>query len=151
VAYEREAGGVGDGMLIVDQNAMAQVSRKMPPNKKVAEARFKSHNRDCALSPIGRDRQCPAFFDAYDRKKLCLIHAVLNDDWWQLDAAEDGRPYERKTTTQDGHWISDMMRLGIPAPGEIPLPKGTPSTAEQVAAFVAAGGGVPPKTEVEPW
>lgn len=150
MAYQKEAGGTGAGMLLVDAGMRAQVNRRLPVSVKAAEARFKMHNDDCAIAKRrGGDANCPARFDPYDKKKQCLIHAVFNDDWAQMMAAEDGRPAVRGMTTLDGHWLSDVSNPELAA--ALPI-KGVSEDDTRLDAFLEAGGGVAPAApEKFPW
>lgn len=153
LAYQRETGGTGEGMLRVDGNMKPQVFRKMPPSIHAAEARFKAHIDDCAIAARkGSDHSCPARFDVYDRKKLCLIHAVLNEDWAQMMMAEESLPFKRETTTLDGHWRSDVEEVERYATADSKhVDSDEENAAKQVAAFIEAGGGVAPVEEPAPW
>lgn len=108
MAYQREAGGRGDGMMFVNDFGHPQVKRVMPQSAKLAKQRFTEHLHDCAVSTTGG--LCPAYYDPYDKKALCLIHAVLNEDWEQLMKAESGLSFERKVTSADGRWLTDNER-----------------------------------------
>ncbi len=150
MAYQREAGNTGDGMLQVDAQMRAQLHRRIPASIKIAETRFKAHLDDCMIARRrGGNAECPARFDVYDRKKLCLIHAVFNDDWAQMMAAADGRPAPRGMTTIDGHWLSDVENPELAASLSL---KGVSEEEAKIDAFIAAGGGVPPvPLEKFPW
>ena len=137
LAYQREVGGDGVGMLVVDENMLPRVNRIFPRSEKLAEARFKAHNSDCVLAH-GQD--CAARFDVYDRKQLCLLHAVFNEDWGQWMAASQGKPFQRVMTTRDGYWQSDVRQLRGPEPLALPTKHGDESE-EMIRAFSAAGGG----------
>lgn len=101
--YKRERGSDGSGMIQTATTGLNYVSRKMAGSAKAAETRFKSHLIDCLLSEDSMKR-CPARFDSYDVKKLCLIHAVLREDWDELRRAEAGKHWERERTTATGFW-----------------------------------------------
>ena len=40
--------------------------------------------------------------------KALPIHAVLNEDWSQLMAAEEGQGFDRTITSRDGHWMHEV-------------------------------------------
>ena len=132
--YERETGAAGSGLIRI-VNGYPQVFRKKAPSLKAAQTRFHKHLEDCSISdgPICKAR----LWDVYDRKKACLIHAVLGDDWGYWLNEVDHKTYQRKTTTEDGYWISDAEKLvaaGIRTTVE-------PEVDPRVAAFLEAGGG----------
>lgn len=78
-----------------------QLKRDIAATAATAETRFKTHLKRCHVSEGG---PCIARFDPYDRKRECLIHAVLREDWDQLRRAEAGRVWDRIDTTQQGMW-----------------------------------------------
>src|SRR5207302_1117295 len=92
-----------------------------------------AHDASCAARDY---RWCLAhWFDVYDVHGVCLIHAVLREDWDQIRKAEKGLPYGREATTADGRWID--------APLPSPRFQYATVTAQQ---FIVAGGA---KTEDE--
>lgn len=106
LSYAREFGSGAQGGIQL-HDGIAWFNRVIARNAMAGRKRLEEHNADCPFSKTG-DGACPAEFDPYDKKRLCLIHAVLNEDWSQLMAAEDSLPFERKLTTVDGHWLTDM-------------------------------------------
>lgn len=131
--YARER---GSSFGIVLHDGIPWFNRIIATSTKQARKRLEEHNNDCVFSKTG-DGMCPAMFDPYDRKRLCLIHAVLNEDWSQLMAAEESRPYKRVLTTTDGHWLSDRPEGGVQAVGKISL------SATERDALIKAGAAQP--------
>lgn len=114
-AYYQRGQGRGDGRLVfVNDKGQAQVNRRMSVAARAADMRLKSHLANCEL----HGGRCAAISDPYGRKKLCIIAAVLGDDWTQLKDAEEGKPVKRHSTTQDGRWLDDLSpeeRAGVDA------------------------------------
>lgn len=102
--YARE---MGYGGSVILHDGIGWFNRIIARSAKTARKRLEEHNNDCPFSK-NHDGLCPAMFDPYDRKKLCLIHAVLNEDWSQLMAAEEGQGFDRTITSRDGHWMHDV-------------------------------------------
>jgi hypothetical protein len=105
MAYQRDVGSAGKGMIALSSDGTRYINRVIAPTEKLAHKRFLDHNDHCAVADGGR---CPATIDdPNDRKKRCLVHAVLQDDWRQRIREDQrmGKPY-RKTTTYDGRWLS---------------------------------------------
>jgi len=100
--YRREKGTTGDG-LYTTINGRPTVSRIKAPTAKAAEARYKMHLTDCAIS-TDQYKRCPSRLDPYGRKRLCLIMVVLREDWDELRRAEAGHDWERQLTTSSGQW-----------------------------------------------
>lgn len=104
LAYQREAGKEGGGLVFVNALGQAQVNRRISLTAKAAEQRYKSHLDACAL----HGGPCPARSDPYGRQKRCIVAATFADDWSQLKDAEEGRPVKRFSTTVDGRWFDDL-------------------------------------------
>lgn len=103
--YRREKGTTGDG-LYATINGRPTITRIKAPTAKAAEARYKKHLKDCSISTDQYNR-CPGRLDPYCTKRLCLIMAVLREDWDELRRAEDGKLWERLLTTSSGQWKED--------------------------------------------
>ena len=131
--YARER-GIGKGIVLYE--GVPWFNRVIAQSAGVARKRLEEHNEACPFSGEIDDGCCPAMFDPYDRKRLCLIHAVLNEDWSQLMAEEEQQPFEREITTSDGHWLSDYPEGGR-------VRAGTGLTPEQRDALIAAGAARP--------
>lgn len=148
MAYQRERGTRGDGMLYVNDYGHAQIHRQLPTGASLAKKRLVEHNQNCAVSKTGG--LCPAYYDVYDKKRLCLIHAVFNEDWSQMMAAEDGLPFKRTVTTEDGRWMEDdeKERRLLAAGYGLPQENGAPPTIEEkLTEFVEAGGATQQRPE----
>ncbi len=123
----RSGGSSGDGAIGV-VNGHPFVRRTMAPTAKAAEKRFKDHLLNCA---VGGGGVCPGRIDPYDRRRLCLIRAVLREDWDQLRRAEQGTPWERVVTNENGFWLdAPEAAMGTPLEG-----------SDELGDFVEAGGG----------
>lgn len=133
--YEQLSGSGAQGMVLHD--GVAWFNRTISVSAKKARIRLDQHNADCPFSTSGG--ACPARWDTYNRKKLCLIRAVLDEDWGQLMAAEAGRGFERELTTVDGRWVSDTPTSDLvqEARGKFTM------TEEEKAAFIEAGAATP--------
>jgi hypothetical protein len=130
--YQRGQGKAGGGLVFINDLGQAQVNRRIALTAKAADQRWKMHLALCEFSG-GR---CTAISDPYGRKRLCLIAAVLGDDWTQLKDAEEGKPVKRHSTTVDGRWLVDLSaaeREGISAKVTMAL---SPEVRE---AAIAAG------------
>jgi hypothetical protein len=124
-AYVQREQGKNGTLAVVD--GVPIVRRIMSATARDAESRYKGHLRDCAAS--GGAGCLARIIDPYDRRRICLIRAVLREDWDQLRRADRGMPFKREVTTADGRWID----APIPAPVRF-MPLVT------VDAFIAAGG-----------
>ena len=141
--YQRGQGKAGAGLVFVNDKGQAQVSRRMSTVAKAAESRLKMHLAMCDLHK-GR---CPAISDPYGRKRLCIVAAVLGDDWTQLKDTEEGKPVKRHATTQDGRWLVDLSpeeRAGVETKEAVPS-----ITEEARQAALTAGAGTVEATEDE--
>jgi hypothetical protein len=130
--YQRGQGKAGAGLIFVNELGQAQVNRRIALTAKAADQRWKMHLALCEFSG-GR---CTAISDPYGRKRLCLIAAVLGDDWTQLKDVEEGKPVKRHSTTQDGRWLADLSeaeKTGVEKKVEALL------SPEVKAAAIAAG------------
>ncbi len=96
----------GDGVIRL-AGTVPFLRRAIALNSKSAEKRFKKHLQSCVLNDHGK---CPARLDPYDKQRLCLVKAVLREDWDQLRRAEQGRVWVRELTTIDGMWIADSLK-----------------------------------------
>jgi hypothetical protein len=128
--YRRRLGGaMGDG-LYGTVNGHPYVRRIMAPTAKVAERRFKAHLTGCVQAG---GSPCAGRTDPYDRRHLCLIKAVLREDWDQLRRAEQGTVWARIETTETGFWATaPEAAFGTPI-----------EASEDLAEFTEAGGGTP--------
>lgn len=102
-SYNREHANPGVGGLRV-LNGHPYVERTISSTAAAAFTRLKKHIDTCVLND---NQRCRAYNDVYANKKLCIIHAVLAEDWHQLRRAEKGSHYDRIRTTDNGFWIED--------------------------------------------
>lgn len=107
----RSSGASGDGAFGII-NGHPYVRRQIAPSVAAAEKRYKAHLLNCSVAKGG---PCPSRTDPYDHHRLCLIHAVVREDWDQLRRAEDGKLWKREKTTENGFWIdAEEARFGVP-------------------------------------
>lgn len=105
----RNNGQTGEGLIhVVDGRPW--LKRTMAPTSAAAEARFRKHLKGCAAY---NGDPCPARLDPYDRKRECLIHAVLREDWDQLRRAENGVIWKRVMTSEQGQWIEKPIGVTL--------------------------------------
>ncbi|MDE1850047.1 MAG: CGNR zinc finger domain-containing protein [Candidatus Micrarchaeota archaeon] len=154
--YEREMGSEGKGMLKVNDDGISYVSRTPAPNAKAATKRRTAHDEHCAVHGGG---PCPAAtIDFWNRKKVCLVRAVLMDDERELSRRENPilKPPYRLCTSRNGYWLSDdeqervkqaiMTGEGIDMLQEVRDDYRLGEDPEAVSAFHKGGGGHLPDT-----
>ena len=113
--YARENGSTNDS-AVGDFYGLAFVRRTKAITEEMAEGRFRKHLVECPLSAGG---PCKSRNEPYDQNKLCLIHAVLQEDWAELRRKSKNIPYKRKMTTDNGFWadeVAENEELCIPQP-----------------------------------
>ncbi len=97
----RNRGTDGEGM-VQELYGQPYCVRTVTPTHQAAENRFKRHLKSCMLSDGG---PCKSRVDPYDRRRLCIVHAVLREDWDQARRAAQGRTWKREVTNERGFWI----------------------------------------------
>lgn len=116
-AYWKEK-GVGTGLQKTYLD-LPYVDRYKATTVTAARDKFVKHLTDCPNTTSQFFKTCPSENDTYDTKRLCLIHAVLREDYYELRDKHENPPFVRKVTSDNGFWIEDSEKVArLVAAGE---------------------------------